>query len=288
MRKFDKIKRNLKKKINKKITQTKNFTKKVLFILLIIVVFLAAVYCIMYIKNSKYDGLGEQMDYPQSTYNMDCLYTGKKGRIYDDGIYISKKGIDVSVFQGEIDWVKVKRSGIDFAMIRLGFRSSSDGTIYMDTNFKTNLRRAKAAGVDVGVYFFSQAITVDEAMEEARFVLKHIRFHGVTYPVAFDMEPVDGDDRISGLSKAEKTEIADAFCQVIKANRFKPVIYGNPTWLRKNIKLDYLTDYELWLAHYTDETDFSSKYLMWQYTDAGLVDGIDGYVDMNLYFKETH
>ncbi len=147
---------------------------------------------------------------------------------------------------------------------------------------------AKAAGVDVGVYFFSQAITVDEAMEEARFVLKHIRFHGVTYPVAFDMEPVDGDDRISGLSKAEKTEIADAFCQVIKANRFKPVIYGNPTWLRKNIKLDYLTDYELWLAHYTDETDFSSKYLMWQYTDAGLVDGIDGYVDMNLYFKETH
>ena len=116
-------------------------------------------------------------------------------------------------------------------------------------------------------------------------MLRHIRFHGIRYPVAFDMEPVDREGRIAGLSREEKTEIADAFCQVIRSNRFKPVIYGNPTWLRKNINLDYLTEYDLWLAHYTDATDFSNKFIIWQYTDSGKVDGIDGYVDLNLYLK---
>lgn len=286
MRKFDKIKRKWKKKLNKIVTQTKAFTRKAVVGTVIIAISFGAVYGILHIKSSNYDGLGAKGEYESSPYSMEYLYIGQNGRIYDDGKFTSKKGIDVSVFQGDIDWKKVKKSGVDFAMIRLGFRSSSDGIIHMDTNFKKNLRGAKAAGIDVGVYFFSQAVNVEEAMEEARYVLKHIRFHGVKYPVAFDMEPVDRDDRIAGLTKSEKTEIADAFCQVIEANWFKPVIYGNPTWLRKSLNLNYLTDYDLWLAHYTDVTDFSSKFLMWQYTDSGQIDGIDGYVDLNLFFKD--
>ena len=286
MKNFEKIKRKWKRQLKKKMDQTRAFVKKVLIGTLVIAVAVAVIFCILHIKSSTYDGLDEESEYEASPYNMEYLYSGMNGKIYDDGVYSSRKGIDVSIFQGDIDWKKVKQAGVDFAMIRLGFRSSSDGIIHMDANFKKNLRGAKAAGVDVGVYFFSQAINVEEAIEEAKFVLRHIRFHGIRYPVAFDMEPVDREGRIAGLSREEKTEIADAFCQVIRSNRFKPVIYGNPTWLRKNINLDYLTEYDLWLAHYTDATDFSNKFIMWQYTDSGKVDGIDGYVDLNLYFKK--
>ncbi|MDO4396110.1 MAG: glycoside hydrolase family 25 protein [Clostridia bacterium] len=286
MKKIDKLKRKWKRKLNKKLSQAKVLGKRTIMIIFIIVVIFTFLYTFIHLKSSRYDGLGDKLEYEESPYNMDYLYTGNEGKIYDDGTYRSRRGIDVSVFQGDIDWEKVKQSGVEFAMIRLGFSSSADGEIHMDTKFKQNLKGAKAAGIDVGVYFFSQATTTDEAIKEAKYVLKHIRFKGVKYPVAFDMEPVDKDDRIKDLTRAEKTAIADAFCQVIKNSRFEPIIYGNPTWLRKNIDLGYLTDYDLWLAHYTDATEFSGKFVMWQYTDSGRIDGIDGYVDQNLYFED--
>lgn len=237
-------------------------------------------------SGNKYSGLGEESLYEACPYNMKNLYSGDKGLAYDDKSFHSRKGIDVSVFQGDIDWKKVKASGIDFVMIRLGFRSSESGIIHLDSKFEDNVKGAKEAGLNVGVYFFSQAINTEEAIEEAKFVLKHIRFRGIDYPVAFDMEPVNETDRIKNLSAMEKTEIADAFCKTIKKKGHKSVIYGNPTWLRNHINLDFLTEHELWLAHYTPETDFSSKFRMWQYTETGLIDGIDGYVDFNLYFEE--
>ncbi len=260
--------------------------KYILFASLIALVMFAATVTVFYIVLGSYDGLGMRHAVPENSYSTEGFHR-EKGRIYyEDDTYTSVAGIDVSYYQKDIDWERVKAAGIDFAMIRLGYRGTHSGKLTMDSYFKDNLREAKAAGVDVGVYFFSQAQTTKEAIREARFVLRHIRGKGVTYPVAFDMEPVEGGDRITGLTVSEKTEIADAFCQVIRRNGYTPVIYGNPNWLLENLDLRYLTDYPVWLAHYTDSTDYPYSYVMWQYTQDGRVDGIRGDVDLNLYFVE--
>ena len=246
------------------------------------VIVVASIYMMM----GKYDGLGLKMPITESTFDMKHIYYEDGRARYEDEEYASVTGIDVSEFQGEIDWKAVKADGVDFAMIRLGFRGSETGALVLDSRFKENLKGAKKAGLDVGVYFFSQAITPEEAIEEARFVMKHIRGKGVHYPVAFDMEPIDGTERAAKLTKTQKTEVTDAFCQVIDRNGCTPMVYGNPQWLRKHVDLSYLTDYDTWLAHYAETTGYENRFSMWQYTDSGSVDGIWGQVDMNLYFYE--
>jgi len=247
----------------------------------------AAVIVSAHMMFSKYDGLGLKMPVEDNPFDMSNLYYENGRAMYEDALYQSVTGIDVSEFQGEIDWEAVKADGIDFAMIRLGYRGSETGILTLDSYFKENLRGAKAAGLDVGVYFFSQAVTTEEAIEEARFVIKHIRGKGVHYPVAFDMEPIDGTERAAHLNKEEKTAAADAFCQMIARKGYEPVVYGNPKWMRRHIDLGYLSDYDKWLAHYAEATNYRSDFKMWQYTDNGSVDGIYGPVDMNLYFCEN-
>ena len=256
-------------------------------IAIIMAFFMAVIVMIsVYMMFGKYDGLGLKLPVEDTAYDMSYL-SYEDGRVaYEDENYRTVTGIDVSEYQGDIDWEAVKADGIDFAIIRLGFRGSENGVLTLDSRFKENLKGARKAGLDVGVYFFSQAITPEEAIEEARFVMKHIRGKGVHYPVAFDMEPIDGTERAANLKKEEKTAIADAFCQVIDRNGHTPVIYGNPTWMRKHIDLGYLTDYDKWLAHYADSTTYDSDFVMWQYSDYGTVAGIGGPVDMNLYFYE--
>ena len=259
-------------------TRGQKVTVVIAFVMAVLVFFSA------YMMFGKYDGLGLRMPVKETVYDMSKLsYEGGR-TVYEDDRYRSVTGIDVSEFQGDINWKAVKADGIDFVMIRLGFRGSETGALVLDSRFKENLKGAKRAGLDVGVYFFSQAITPEEAIGEARFVMKHIRGKGVHYPVAFDMEPIDGTERAAELKKEEKTAIADAFCKVIDRNGRTPMIYGNPKWMRKHIDLSYLADYDKWLAHFTDKTTYRSDFTMWQYTDSGIVDGIDGPVDMNLYF----
>ena len=239
-----------------------------------------------YMMFGTYNGLGLKMPVADTVYDMAHLYYENGRAVYEDEQYASVTGIDVSEFQGDIDWKAVKEDGIDFVMIRLGFRGSGTGTLVLDSKFKENLKGAKKAGLNVGVYFFSQAVTPEEAIEEARYVVNHIRGKGVRYPVAFDMEPIDGTERAAKLNKEEKTAITDAFCQVIDRNGYTPMIYGNPKWMRRHIDLSYLSDYGKWLAHYTDTTSYKSDFAMWQYTDSGTIEGIYGPVDMNLYFYE--
>lgn len=252
----------------------------------VIAAFIMAVLVIFstYMMFGKYDGLGLKMPVEENRFHMSNLYYENGRAVYEDDQFTSVTGIDVSEFQGEIDWEAVKSDGIGFVMIRLGFRGSENGALVLDSKFKENLKGAKKVGLDVGVYFFSQAITPEEAIEEARYVMKHIRGKGVHYPVAFDMEPIDGTERTADLTKEEKTAIADAFCQVIDRNGHTPMIYGNPKWMRKHIDLGYLSDYDKWLAHYTEATSYKSSFTMWQYTDSGSVEGIYDPVDMNLYF----
>ncbi len=241
---------------------------------------------VIYGMLGTYDGLGTKMSVPDHQYDMKKLVSFQGRLYYDDDQYTGITGIDVSEFQGEIDWEAVKNDGIDFVMIRLGYSGSETGKIMPDARFAENIKGARKAGLKVGVYFFSQAITPEEAIEEARYVISHIRGKGVRFPIAFDMEPIDGTERTANLTDEEKTAIADAFCQVIKRNGHQPVIYGNPRWFRLHIDRSYLSQYDTWLAHYVDKTGYRKNFVMWQYTDSGVVAGIDGYVDMNIFFKK--
>lgn len=231
----------------------------------------------------SYDGLGEEQTLAANPYKTEGFYWNNGLRYYRDAHYTSKVGIDVSAYQKEIDWQKVAGTGVKFAMIRVGYRGSTAGSIVEDARFQENIRGARAAGLDVGVYFYSMAKNTDEAVEEAKYTIRKIRKQGVTYPVAFDMEEY-ATGRVKNLTNQQRTEIADAFCSVVKQNGYIPMVYGNPTWLRNYVDLDYLSGYDIWLAHYikTDITNFPYEYKMWQYSAAGKLAGITGKVDMNI------
>lgn len=196
----------------------------------------------------------------------------------------ARTGVDVSTYNGDIDWAAVKEDGISFAMIRLGFRGYGEsGNLVLDDTFQQNIQGATAAGLDVGVYFFSQAVTVEEAVEEAEYVLSALEGSSITYPVVFDLEQVAHDEaRTDDLSVETATQVTQAFCQTIAQAGYQPMIYGNVTWLMDRIDLTQLTEYELWLAQYQTTPTFPYSFTMWQYSHQGSVAGIEGNVDLNL------
>uniref|UniRef100_UPI004055A782 glycoside hydrolase family 25 protein n=1 Tax=Acetatifactor sp. TaxID=1872090 RepID=UPI004055A782 len=206
-------------------------------------------------------------------------------KYYEDGRLVSFVGTDVSKYQDYIDFVKLKKAGIDFVMIRVGARGYGTGQLVLDEYFLDNIKRASDAGLEIGVYFFSQAITVEEAVEEANMVLENIKDYRITYPVAFDMEYIPNDTaRIDNLSKSEKTEITKAFLDTIQAAGYKPMIYGNKEWLIKEVDMSKLTAYDVWLSQQEDIPDYPYKFSMWQYKTDATVDGIAGYADLNISF----
>ena len=195
-------------------------------------------------------------------------------------------GIDVSEHQGEIDWVKVRKENIKFAFIRVGYRAAKTGIMNEDKYYQENIEGAIKEKIPVGVYFFSQAVTTEEAKEEADFVIKKIAKYDITYEVAFDMESVYGkEDRIYGLSTEEKTEIANSFCKKIKSAGYIPMIYGNEQWLLTSYNMKELKKYNIWYAWYSKEPNSTIDFKIWQYTNEGKVNGIDGDVDCDYYFK---
>ncbi|MGN0167768.1 MAG: glycoside hydrolase family 25 protein [Acetatifactor sp.] len=206
-------------------------------------------------------------------------------KYYEDGKQVSYVGVDISKFQDYVDFVKVKKAGIDFVMLRVGARGYGTGQLILDEYFSDNLKRATDAGLEVGVYFFSQAITKEEAVEEANMVLENLGEYKISYPVAFDMELIENDTaRTDTLSRSERTEITKAFLDTISAAGYKTIIYGNKEWLMKQIDMSKLTAYDVWLSQQTDIPDYPYKFTMWQYSLEGSVDGIAGYVDMDISF----
>lgn len=207
-------------------------------------------------------------------------------------------GIDVSKWQGDIDWQKVKAAGIDYAFIQVGFRGYGDaGTLNestKDTYFDINMQNAIAAGVQVGVYVFSQAITTTEAIEEADYILNYIGNYDVTMPLIMDYEYADTDSGVGGrlykakLSKAAATEVCMAFCNRIAESGYTPMVYANKSMLADQLNAQALTDagYRVWLANYTTSTDYAGTFDFWQYSSTGKVDGINGNVDMNFYYAQ--
>lgn len=205
----------------------------------------------------------------------------------ENGTVVSHKGIDVSKYQGDIDWAAVASDGVEYAFVRLGLRGYGSGKLVLDEYFDQNMRGAKEAGIKTGVYFFTQAITVEEAIEEADYVLENITGYDVSYPVVFDVEMIVNDDgRANGLSQKDRTDITIAFCDRIKAAGFTPMIYGNVKCFTKLLDMTRLNDYEKWYAFYDDYMYMPYEVGIWQYTEKGKVAGINTGVDLNIYYKE--
>ncbi|WP_197021843.1 glycoside hydrolase family 25 protein [Ruminococcus sp. HUN007] len=208
---------------------------------------------------------------------------------YSDSEKTVKKGVDVSYAQKEINWPKVKAAGIDYAMVRAGFRGYESGKLNVDDYYHRNMKGAQDAGLETGVYFFSQATSKEEAEEEARFVLGLIKDYNITCPVAYDWEPVTHDTaRTDSLAGDELCECALAFCRTIEENGYKPIIYASLNLLRDQFNmydLEQISGYDLWLAEYKEHPEFPYEFSMWQYTDEGKVDGIINYADLNLFIE---
>ncbi|MGN0376583.1 MAG: GH25 family lysozyme [Suilimivivens sp.] len=192
-------------------------------------------------------------------------------------------GIDVSKWNGNIDWNAVKNSGVSYAIIRCGYRGSTTGALIEDPMFRSNIQGAQNAGIKVGVYFFTQAISEVEAVEEASMVLSLIKGYNITYPIFLDVEPSNG--RGDGISVDTRTAVCKAFCQTIQNSGYKAGIYANKTWFNEKINTPSLTGYKIWLAQYAAAPTYTrTKYDMWQYSSTGKISGISGNVDMNISY----
>lgn len=204
----------------------------------------------------------------------------------ENGKSASTEGIDISEHNGDINWEKVKASGVDFAMIRIGGRGYGDeGNMFPDERAIENIEEAKKAGIKVGVYFYSQAISPEEAIEEADYVKTLLGDIKIDYPVVYDWEIVKDDDaRTDTVTAACATECARAFCDRVKENGYTPIIYSPSRELYFKYDLSRLADIDIWYCEYSDVPTFYYQFSMWQYSSTAVVDGIDGQVDLNICF----
>lgn len=232
-------------------------------------------------------------DVPKCTYDFSHLdtdeSTGYKSYYDKENGVKARLGIDVSEFQGEeIDWKLVKDSGVEFVLIRVGYRAYGEtGALVLDAMYERNMRSALEAGLDVGVYFFSQAINSSEAVEEAEFVLEQIRPYDITGPVVCDTEEIFWDEaRTDGNTREEFTAYCKIFCDTVKDAGYDPMIYSNMKWMAFTLYLEELTEYEFWYADYHHTPQCPYDYKIWQYSSTGAVPGINGNVDLNLWFEK--
>lgn len=206
-------------------------------------------------------------------------------KYYEDGRQVSFVGVDISKAEGYVDYNKLKKAGVDFVMLRVGARGYSSGQLVIDEYFSDNIKRASDAKLEIGLYFFSQAITEAEAIEEALVVIQHLQGYTVKYPIAFVMEYIDNDTcRVEALSKAEKTTIAKAFLDTIRFGGYEPMLYGDKYWLLKQVDLSKLTGYDIWLSQQEDVPDYPYRFSMWQYDRQASIDGISGNANLNISF----
>jgi GH25 family lysozyme M1 (1,4-beta-N-acetylmuramidase) len=216
--------------------------------------------------------------------------THQDGRFFyeQNGVVVSRFGIDVSEHQGVIDWNAVANDGVEFAFIRLGNRGYTEGGLRLDAQYPANIEGARVAGIKVGVYFFSQAINEDEAREEAEFVLEHLRGQPLDYPVVYDFETVEASEgRANHLSHQQTASNARVFCERIEAGGYPTMIYSN---MREIVRYDaeLLANHEVWYAEYeTMRPNGQFDFVIWQFTSNGTITGIDKRVDLNIQFIAT-
>ena len=206
---------------------------------------------------------------------------------YEDDTYTYKLGVDVSKYQEKVKWDKVEKAGYEFAMIRLGYRGYTEGEIFLDERYEYNIKAANRSGLDVGVYFFSQAVTVKEAIEEANFVLEHVKGQELGMPIVYDPEIVYNDkSRTKNLTKEQFTQNTLAFCEIIANAGYDVMVYANMLWEDKQLNMSEIGMYDIWYADYVGLPQTPYAFKMWQYTDKGSVDGIKGGADINILMVE--
>ena len=278
-----------------------------LYIIIALAVLLLAVYAVVQhfdrraeIGNDPHYGMVEvfngesyvwivpEEDVPKNTFEKDDFAADPEGNLtYVGGEYKASRGVDVSQFQGDIDWQAVYDSGVRFAVLRAGGRYYGSGELYSDDKFLENLEGARSAGLRVGAYFFSQAISVEEAREEARYVLELIGDRELDLPVFFDWERVvDSDARTHALDNETLTECAVTFCEEMKAAGFEPGVYVYNDTGYHGYDLSRLQDYMLWCAGVGSYPYFYYAHTVWQYSFRGAVPGINGDCDLNMMFEK--
>lgn len=224
-------------------------------------------------------------DIEKHDYDWSYLVNNKKSIQYNDANYTIRKGIDVSYYNGKINWKKVKKAGIKFAIIRLGYRGYGTGSLNLDKQFRRNLKQARKVGLDVGVYFFSQAVNEKEAREEAQFVIKALKGKKLDLPVVYDPERILHDNaRTDNVSGKQFTKNTLAFCKRIEQAGYDAMIYSNMYWEAFLLDLKKLADYPVWYADYKKKPQTPYQFYFWQYSSSGRVDGVKGRVDLNVEF----
>lgn len=231
-------------------------------------------------KTALYASRQVTSNYTQKTYTHETKYDG----------FTIHNGIDVSKYQKTIDWNQVKQSGIDFAFIRVGYRGASSGGLYPDTTYETNIKNANAAGVKVGVYIYSQAISPAEGVEEANYILERIKGYNITMPVVIDYEyssaASDGGRLFNAnLSKETATATVNAFADQVAAAGYTPMIYANKDMLTRHMNASDIP-HLVWLAYVTTTANYEGDYTAWQYSFSGTVPGITGDVDMDVWYGD--
>lgn len=227
-----------------------------------------------------------KVGFPKTEFKSECFSFVDGRTLYEDENYYSRQGIDVSNKQKVIDWKKVKEAGVEFAIIRLGYRGyGSYGDINIDLQFKRNMEEAAKQGIDIGVYFFAQAINENEAREEAEFVLKNLEGYELQLPVVYDPESILKDvARTDDVSGEQFTKNTIAFCEMVKDAGYEPMIYSNMLWEAFQFDMEKLTDYPFWYADYEQLPQTPYEFCMWQYSEKGRVDGIGNGVDLDIQF----
>ena len=228
-------------------------------------------------------------NYPQNNYYIkDNINNYKEDNdilSYSDENTNTLFGIDISEYQKDIDWDKIKENDdIDFVFIRVGYRGYTKGKIKLDNMFKEHIENANEAGIPVGVYFFSGAINEEEVIEEAEFVLDNIKDYNVELEVVYDMEVISGNNnRMKDLTNEDRTLLTKTFVNKIKENNYTPMVYGNAKWFMDYVNYEDLLEYNLWYANYAS-FNWPYKVNYFQYSESGKIDGIKGNVDMNIKF----
>lgn len=225
---------------------------------------------------------------PRNDYDNEMFYIDYDDKMFYhdvDGNRASTIAIDVSEFQPDINWAAVREAGVRVVMIRVGYRGYGSGKLVEDVKFREYVEGALGENLRVGVYFYTQGISMEEGIEEARFVLDIIKDYNITCPVAIDTEALYVDDaRTNGLDNTARTDVVVGFCDTVKEAGYTPMIYTNRNWLVQMLDVTRLGGYKIWYAHYTNQPDLPYEYTGWQYTDSGTLDGVSGSVDLNVWF----
>lgn len=240
-------------------------------------------------QGNKYQYLPVEKNAPKHSYNWDNLVHYSREKDYQvNGSSRVLKGIDVSVFQGNINWNSVKADGVDFAFIRLGYRGYTNGAVKLDSNFHQNIQGAQAAGIKVGVYFYSQAISRAEAIEEAQFCIDELRGYSLEMPVVFDLEGAQNSQyRTRGMTTQTAVRMVEAFCDTVENAGYRSMYYSYAKFLAEHEGMvAQLKGYDLWMAMYYRVPFFPYNFQIWQYSASGKVAGIAKEVDLNMLFLD--